>query len=311
MLDEFFDKKLIEWTPEKIRKEIQEGDYLNRVDLKNKNINLYAAANRRSMLGEFFDKKWTPEKIRKAIEEGDYKGRVDLSNKNPNLYSAALRRNMLGEFFNKKNLKWTPEKIRQSIEEGSYVNRSDLERRNSKLYQAAYKNNMLDEFFGIRTPTPGRIQPHTTKWSPEKIRKEIEEGGYSKKSDLKGKNQKLYQAALKRNMLDEFFNKKNVGWTPEKIRQVIEEGGYESRSDLRYKNQKLYNALERRNMLDMLDEFFPKKLIEWTPEKIREEFIAGNYLNKNDLRASNSKLYRAALKRNMLDELFDKKTDKT
>ncbi len=42
----------------------------------------------------------------------------------------------------------------------------------------------------------------------------------------------------------------------------------------------------------------------WTPELIRQEFITGDYNSRGDLQNRNPKLYRAAIKRGMLDELM-------
>jgi Arc/MetJ-type ribon-helix-helix transcriptional regulator len=303
------------WTPEKIRKEIEEGNYESRIDLKNKNRNLYNAALKNNMLDEFFGEKtdiWTPEKIRKAIEEGGYEKRIDLQKKNPALHKAALRyKIILDELFGENtDIRWTPEKIRKAIEEGDYEKRIDLRKKNLALYKAALKRKMLDEFFDKYTPP--KMRPEKTEWTAEKIREEIKKGNYKSKSDLVERNRKLYRAAAKYGVLYEFFEEPENfprKWTPEKIRKEIEEGGYEKRSDLEEKNLNLYNAALYRNMLD---EFFGENAYrKWTPEKIREEIKKGDYKKRSDLIEKNYGLYRAALKYKILDEFFDKKNDKT
>jgi hypothetical protein len=108
-------------------------------------------------------------------------------------------------------------------------------------FSSLYRKNILDE--------------SSKKWTQEKIRQAIKDGGYSGRNDLKNKNLNLYYAAHRNKMLDEFFSKKLTEWTPEKIRQAIKDGGYVSRGDLQKKNKSLYNAAYRRNMLD---EFFDK-----------------------------------------------------
>jgi hypothetical protein len=75
-----------------------------------------------------------------------------------------------------------------------------------------------------------------------------------RRGDLQKKNSGLYDAAFRRNMLDEFFDPNK--WTPEKIRQAIKDGSYKSQKDLKEENPGLY-AVAYRNK--MLDEFFGKK----------------------------------------------------
>jgi len=263
----------------------------------------FSSLYRKNMLDEDVSQWSTPEKIRQAIATGGYEGRNDLAKKNSGLYYAALKNNMLDEFFNKQLTEWTPEKIRQAIKDGGYVGRTDLQKKNPVLYKAALRNKILDEFFDARTPTPGRIPSERTQWTTEKIGEEIIAGDYKSKTDLANRNSKLYQAALKYNVLYDFFDAagNRIKWTPEKIRQAIADGGYESRHDLQKKNPNLYLAVYRGNMFD---EFFDAR--KWTPEKIRQTIADGGYESRFDLRKKNRKLYQAALRNNMLGDLFNK-----
>jgi anti-sigma28 factor (negative regulator of flagellin synthesis) len=309
------DEGVIQWTPEKIRQAINDGDYVSRVDLGSKNPGLYSAAYRNNMLDEFFDRlvrKWTsPEKVRQAIADGNYVNRLDLARKDRSLYNAAQKHKILDEFFDNytktpgkipaERTEWSTEKIREQIIAGDYKSKFDLMTRNYNLYNAALKYGVLYEFFD---KSGDKI-----KWTEEKIRQEIIDGGYETRFDLKKKNIHLYKAALGRNMLDEFFDPHK--WTPEKIRQAIKDGGYVSRNDLKIKNPNLYRAALRNNMLDeFFDHFTPPKNrepIKWTLENIRQAIKDGNYASRVDLYSKNRGLYNAALKNKMLDDLFSKK----
>jgi hypothetical protein len=62
-------------------------------------------------------------------------------------------------------------------------------------FSSPYRKNMLDEGSHI-------------KWTPEKIRQAIKDGGYASRNDLSTKNRGLYDAARRYKILDEFFGKK-------------------------------------------------------------------------------------------------------
>jgi hypothetical protein len=111
----------------------------------------------------------------------------------------------------------------------------------------------------------------------------------------------------------------------ELIMKIIERGGdvfmYTDRSSdkifIDTLTKQVYDQLDRRigkvtGYMDdwAMDYFDDNKSLpsgierSWTPELIRQEFINGDYTSRRDLEKKNPKLYFAARKRGMLDELI-------
>ena len=109
------------------------------------------------------------------------------------------------------------------------------------------------------------------------------------------------------------------------IMKIIERGGdvfmYTDRSSdkifIDTLTKQVYNQLDNRigkvtgYMDDWAMDYFddnkslPSRIERsWTPELIRQEFITGDYNSRGDLQNRNPKLYQAAKKRGMLDELI-------
>jgi hypothetical protein len=233
------------------------------------------------------------------------------------LYDHARKTGLVGYIKTLFYDKMTPEQIKQEILDGyidengklvKYKGRLDLRKKNQKLYslsgKISKKYNLMKGVDDILTQV--FLGTNRIDWTPELIRQEFKKGDYKGRGDFHTKNQKLYDAARNRGMLDELIpDKLYIDWTPELIRQEFENGDYEGRSDLEKKNNALYSAAKRH---DMLDELIPDALrTSWTPELIRQEFKKGDYKSRSDLKIKNYNLYDAARNRGMLDELIPDK----
>jgi hypothetical protein len=104
--------------------------------------------------------------------------------------------------------------------------------------------------------------------------------------------------------------------TPEQVKQEIIDGNYKGRKDLHIKNRKLYDLAgvisKKYNLTkdvdDILTQAFPDTYqTSWTPELIRQEFKKGDYTGRGDFQIKNNKLFYAAKRRGMLDELIPDK----
>jgi hypothetical protein len=261
----FYDKM----TPEQIKREILDGDYKGRDDLKKKNLRLYNLSGKISkkynltkgvddILTQAFPiyniKDATVDDVVNFIKWNVYNSRTEFANDKINggksVYDSVdkdVRNKALNIVFpDTDRISWTPDLIRQEFKKGDYKRITDLQIKNKALYGAAERRGMLDELI-----------PDKYKWTPKLIRQEFKKGDYKGRNDLQKKNVNLYQAAHKYGMLDELLpNKLNISWTPELIRQEFKKGDYRGRLDLANKNPKLYDAAHKRGMLD---ELFPKK----------------------------------------------------
>jgi hypothetical protein len=233
----------------------------------------------------------------------------------PELFDHARKNGLVGYIKTLFYDKMTPEQIKQEILDGyidengklvNYKGRLDLRKKNQKLYNLANKiskrHNLTKKVDDILTQV--FLGTNRIDWTPELIRQEFKKGDYKGRYDLEKKNNKLFSAAKRHDMLDELIPD-IYKWTPELIRQEFKKGDYKGRNDLKIKNENLYDAAKR---YKMLDELIPDKLnTSWTPELIRQEFKKGDYKGRGDLNTRNAALYIAARRYRMLDELIPKK----
>jgi hypothetical protein len=154
-----------------------------------------------------------------------------------------------------------------------------------------------------------------TFWTKEMLQDEANK--YDFRDDFK-KNSKAYSVAHQRGLLDELFkNHPNNGysdshlkkgyWTKERLQEEVAK--YKTRGEFWEKNSPAANVALRNNLMDELFKNHPNeghsenrvKNGTWTKKRLQEE--ANKYNNRKEFE-KNSKGYKAALRKGLMDELF-------
>lgn len=204
-----------------------------------------------------------------------------------------------------------PENIR--LHASLYSTSKEFHEEDSVAYNVASRMGMLGELFpDSHRPRTDRGEPRNN-WDEESIRAIA--ANYTTSAEFLRENPAAYKAASNYQMLGDLFphsyQPATVApgyWTdPEHIRQAAK--GYSKPSEFRRDNPQAYNAASK---YKMLGELFPHAyqpqgedrhpVNYWTPERIKEE--AARYSTSGEFHKGNASAYKAAIKLNLLGELF-------
>lgn len=173
-----------------------------------------------------------------------------------------------------------------------------------------YKNN---NWKILNIAKPGSLGGNVIKWTKNKLKKITDT--CENRRDFRKKYSAAYGTAIRLKLMDELFkNHPNQGfksvpnsyWTKEKIQE--EAIRYKTRSNLNNNNGSAYNAALKMNILNEIFEKTPnngyaKRIrLKWTNVNLQK--LVNQYKNRIDFSKNNELAYNAAIKHNMLDELF-------
>ncbi|MCK9415214.1 hypothetical protein M0Q97_00985 [Candidatus Dojkabacteria bacterium] len=156
------------------------------------------------------------------------------------------------------NIKWTLKKLKNEVVK--YKTRGDFQIKNTPAYKSAYKRKLLDKLFKNH-PNDGynlNIKKNGY-WTKNKLQEEVNK--YINRTEFRKNNNGAYDAAIKKDILDELFkNHPNGGysnkqvksgyWTKEKLQE--EANKYINRVDFRKNSNNAYLASLNKNILDEL-----------------------------------------------------------
>ena len=199
--------------------------------------------------------------------------------------------------------------------------RWELKKRDQGMYQALRKRDLLDRVFGV---DERRWSNYDDGQFVRFAQNHIQEKGVTGRNELKKSDYGMYQALRSRNLLDRIFQAKKPGHPSGFFSKMpgdqlvhfaqghIRENGIASRRELRASITSMYLTLRSRNLLDRVlqskkltlpGRSFSKmpddQLVECTERILTEKGIG----SRSDLSKSDHGLYKALLKRNLLDRL--------
>jgi len=198
---------------------------------------------------------WTDERV--LAEGRKYSSRGEFQRANKGAYHVALRRDLLDQLYPSKRADfadWSDDEV--VLAEGRrFSSRKEFKHGNVSAYQAALRRDLLDQLYPSKRADFAKRADHA-KWSDERV---LEEGRkYASRADFARGNGGVYQAARRRNLLDQLYLSKNDlrnDWGDNDL--LLAEGRkYDSRADFARGNASAYQIAWRRNLLHLID--FPE-----------------------------------------------------
>jgi uncharacterized protein YneF (UPF0154 family) len=169
------------------------------------------------------------------------------------------------------------------------------------MYEAGLRFGILDELFGKR---------QQERYSKEEVREYMKAHPEIRRiKDLKNANARIYNAAYKLKMYDEFFSTKyqrSITYTEEDLMKYLSDHPeIKTREDLLKSNKSLYYLARKLRLLVKLFGICKRK---WTEETIKQ-YIKDNpdITRRVDLMNKAMGAYYRANQLKILDELFPKK----
>ena len=128
------------------------------------------------------------------------------------------------------------------------------------------------------------------KWTYDMIKNEASK--YSSKNEFKKNNRCAYQAALRKNIIDDLFENVNITWDEELVRN--ESLKYKTKNEFKHKCPGAYQYAIRHNLID---ELYDNLYEYWTDESVEE--LAKSCKTKKEF-YQNSGAYGYAIRHNLL-----------
>lgn len=237
---------------------------------------------------------WTPELV---LAEGcKYASRKEFQHGNQTAYKVAQKLTLLDQLYPSKNASYSDWSDDATVlaEGRKYDSRGEFSDKCQGAYRAAGARGLLDQLY------PSAVR----EWTEEAV---LAEGRkYSSRGDFAEHNKAAYGAAYRRDLLDQLYPSTLRDWSNDA--DVLAEGRkYSSRKEFGDKAGGAYNAARERNLLDQL---YPKSKFKtgtkWADDAV--VLVEGRkYNSRKEFADGSRQAYRAAQRRGLLDQLYDRK----
>ena len=202
--------------------------------------------------------------------------------------------------------KWTNDRL--IIEAKKYETRMEFRRSSPSAYSAALKRGILQEVCSHMKrpcPIPKKQTRPNQKYSYNLLCCTALK--YKTRSEFRKFDYKMYDAANKRNLLDDICSHmpedtvSRIKWTKEACSIVAKQ--YNTRMEFKRGDGSAYTTSVREGWLDEICSHMtkPKVILKWTPERLQE--IAKKYTKRKDFKKNEYSAYVTAVRLKIIDEI--------